>query len=235
VIKTAPLKERIRMKVLPITRTDYKEWLLYKHYAHRIPSISYAFGLYDDENILEGVCTFGTPPSSNLLIGICGGKYKNIVIELNRLVLEHNRKNEGSYFVSRCLKKIDKPKIIVSFADTSKNHHGYIYQACNFLYTGLSAKRTNWKIKGLEHLHSVTIADMSRGVENRAKYMREKYGEDFYLSDRPRKHRYIYFLGSKKQIKEMKSSLLYPILPYPKGDNKKYDANYKPKVQSLLF
>jgi hypothetical protein len=32
--------------VQPITFDEIKEWLLYKHYAHRIPSITYAFGLY---------------------------------------------------------------------------------------------------------------------------------------------------------------------------------------------
>ena len=38
-----------------------KDWLLYKHYAKRIPSIEYSFGLYDG-SILVGVCTFGCPP-----------------------------------------------------------------------------------------------------------------------------------------------------------------------------
>ena len=30
-------------------------------------------------------------------------------------------------------------EIIISFSDTKMNHHGYIYQACNFLYTGTTA------------------------------------------------------------------------------------------------
>lgn len=29
-----------------IPNDDAKEWILYKHYAHRMPSITYAFGLF---------------------------------------------------------------------------------------------------------------------------------------------------------------------------------------------
>jgi len=33
----------------------------------------------------------------------------------------------------------------------------------------------------------------------------------------------------------MKQNLKYAIKPYPKGDNKKYDASYSPSVQKSLF
>ena len=44
--------------VNPISFDDCKEWILYKHYAHRIPPIMYAFGLFKG-GILQGICTFG--------------------------------------------------------------------------------------------------------------------------------------------------------------------------------
>jgi hypothetical protein len=218
--------------VLEIPPKQTHEWLLKKHYAHRIPSITYAFGLYDNSEMLQGICTFGTPSSSTLRIGVCGESYSEIVIELNRLCLNDGLpNNSASYFVSRCLKKLPNPKVIISYSDKSQGHTGYIYQACNFIYTGLSAKRTDWKIKGLEKLHGQSIADISRHQVNRVEYMREKYGDDFYLEDRARKHRYVYFLGNKRQVHEMKINLKYPIMPYPKGDNKRYDASFIPDVQ----
>ena len=137
--------------------------------------------------------------------------------------------------VSRSLKMLPKPSIIVSYADTEQGHIGYVYQACNFIYTGLSAKRTDWKLKGFEHLHGATVADMSRGQENRAQYMRDKFGDDFYLQERPRKHRYIFFTGSKKQIKDMKLSLLYKQEPYPKGESMRYDDSGETQSQGVLF
>lgn len=209
-----------------------KEWILYKHYAKRMPPIEYCFGLFN-LNILCGIITFGTPVSSNLRLSL-GEKYK--MMELNRLCVNDNLpKNTLSFFVSKSLLELPKPLIIVSYADTSKNHHGYIYQATNFIYTGLSAKRTDWKIKGMEHLHGASIADISRGHENRAEYMREKYGSDFYLEDRSRKHRYFMFLGDKRQKREMNKLLPYKIEPYPKGDNVRYDSSFTPTIQGTLF
>jgi len=204
------MKKEVRI----ITRDLTKDFILNIHYAHRMPSISYAFGLYEDDELV-GVCTYGKPPSSTLQKGVCGEKYAKNVWELNRLVLKNNKPNEASYFVSRTLKMLPRPMIIVSFADTKQNHLGIIYQATNFIYTGLSAKRTDWKIKGMEHKHGITVADEFRGVKNRSKAIREKYGDRFYLEPRSRKHRYIYFIGSKVEKKKMKKSLNYKIEEYP--------------------
>ena len=216
------------------SKTAYP-FLLNIHYAKRIPSISFCFGLFKAAN-LKGVCCFGTPASSPLLKGIAGEKWASSVIELNRLVLIDNEKNLASYFISRCLKKLPKPKVVVSYADTDMNHAGYVYQACNFIYTGLSAKRTDWKIKGKEHLHGHTIADEFRGSDNRVEKMRAKYGDDFYLKERPRKHRYIYFLGNKTSKKQFLDDLNYPIIEYPKTKNENYKIKDKNiSIQSSLI
>lgn len=190
-------------------------FLLNIHYAKRIPSISYAFGLYDNDELI-GVVTYGTPPSSTMRKGLLGENYADKVIELNRLCLKYNRKNEASFLVGQSLKLIERPKAIVSFADIAKEHLGIVYQATNFIYCGLSAKRTDWQIKGKEHLHGITIADEFRGVPNRAEAIRAKYGDDFKLVPRSRKHRYVYFIGSKTEKRHMLNNLKYKIMDYPK-------------------
>ena len=65
--------------------------------------------------------------------------------------------------------------------------------------------------------------------------MKLKYGDELYTEHTPRKHRYFYFVGNKKEKKEMRQNLAYQIEPYPKGDNKRYKADSKPDVQILLF
>ena len=132
-----------------------------------------------------------------------------IVYELNRLVLKYNRKNEASYLIGQSLKQLVKPKIIVSFADTSQNHMGIVYQATNFLYTGLSAKRSDWRMYG-NNKHSYTICS-----QYDSKY-RNSNPDKFYKIDRPRKHRYIYFVGDKTDKKQLLKELNYPIMNYPK-------------------
>ena len=221
------------MKVIPIKPSDAEPWLMEKHYARRMCPISYAFGLYENDQLI-GVVTYGVPSSSALRKGICGPDYIKNVIELNRLCCD-NRKNLASLLVGRSLKLLPRPLIVVSYADIEQGHIGYVYQATNFIYTGLSAKRTDWKIKGKEHLHSATIGDMSRGQENRAQWMRDKFGDDFYLKERSRKHRYIFFVGGKYQKKRMLQDLNYEIEPYPKGKTFKYYAGESVKTQQLLF
>ena len=122
--------------VKQIMSIECRDWFLNKHYAKRMPSITVAFGLYKDHT-LQGVCTFGMPPSPTLCESVAGKKYKDKVIELNRLcVSEGLPRNCLSYFVSKAIKSIKNFEIIISFSDTNMNHNGYIYQACNFLYTG---------------------------------------------------------------------------------------------------
>lgn len=203
--------------VCKITRKECENFILNIHYAKRWTSISYAYGIFT-KDALVGIVTYGTPASSPLKRGIAGDEYAADVLELNRLVLLHNIKNEASMLVSQSLKLLPKNKIVVSYADTEQKHVGYVYQACNFTYHGLSAKRTDWKIRGKEHLHGYTVADEFRGQPNRAALMREKYGEDFYLKDRPRKHRYIYLVGDRKYKKELTKKIKYKVEPYPKGD-----------------
>jgi hypothetical protein len=217
------------MKVLPINNFEVEPWLLEKHYAKRIPQIMHAFGLYKDD-ILVGVVTYGIPASPSLCMGICGKEYSEKVLELNRVCLLDNHKNEASFLVANSIKLLPKPTIIVSYADIAKGHIGYVYQATNFIYTGLSANRIDWAIKGMEHKHAKTISD---GMN--VKKMKEKYGDDFYYAERSRKHRYIFFHGSKTDKKVMLSKLKYPVEAYPKGDSQRYDSGTTVKTQQLLF
>jgi hypothetical protein len=210
-----------------------REWFLKKHYAKRLPPVEFCFGLYDQKSILQGVISYGTPVSSTLR-NLWNGEFK--LMELNRLVVNDNlEKNTLSFFVSQSLKYLPRPLVLVSYADTSKNHHGYIYQATNWIYTGLSLPFKDYYVKGMEHLHNGTIMDMSRGQENRVEWLKQKFGDKLIQIDRPRKHRYFLFLGNKTELKKIKKMMPYEILPYPKGDNIRYDSSYNPSIQTQLF
>lgn len=197
-----------------IEKIDYADWLLKKHYAKRIPSISYAYGLYNSENIIVGVCTFGKPVSNNLCEFICGKNYKNQVYELNRLITSDKTKNLTSYFVSKCLKYLPKGLIIVSYSDCGMNHNGYIYQATNFLFTGKTKERTDIFSNGHSRHYDKNI-DYSKNRKLRTS-----------------KNRYVFFTSNKKKYIKL---LKYKILPYPKAENKNYIDDYKPNIQLRLF
>jgi len=209
-------------KVIPIQSYECNDWILYKHYAKRIPSISYAFGLFID-NVLNGICTFGFPPNYNYNNGKCVfNNYSCLTLELNRLVVNDGLpSNSLSYFVSSCLKMLPSPCCIVSYADQNNGHNGYIYQATNWIYTGVSDVKYKYIFEDGSEF------DIRRGIDRKGKIVDK-------IKLKPT-HRYIYFVGSKKEIKIMKKEFKMKIHPYPKGENKKYDASYIPISQKKLF
>ena len=228
--------------VKQVMSIECREWFLKKNYAKRLPTTSYAFGLYKTvNNLLVGVCSYGKPMSPTLVNGAFNGLYTENFLELNRLVVDEGLgKNVLSFFVSQTLKKLQAPSVVVSYADSSQHHHGYIYQATNWIYTGLSAKFKDHAVKGLEHMHHSSIEDSVGRYDkekniNKHQLLKEKYGDKLYMKERARKHRYFYLLGSKTERKKMKENLNYKSFPYPKGENTRYDASYLPSTQGVLF
>jgi len=186
------------------------------HYLHRKSPCSFSFGLFCKKCArILGIIVYGTPSSPTLRTGICGKDEEKNVIELTRLwVKDGTPKNTESFLIGNTLKRVNK-EIIVSFSEIQEGHVGIVYQATNFIYTGLSAKRPNYKISG-ENLHTTTVTDEGRGKENPVLFLREKYGDRFITYDRPRKHRYIYFNCNKSTRKKLLNKLKYKIHPYPK-------------------
>lgn len=176
--------------------------ILNRHYAHRLPSITFAFALMSNDG-LEGVVTFGAPASPYLCAGVCGQEHKTLVVELNRLVLKHNKKNLASFLVGRSL-RLMPPRIVVSYADTEHGHIGYVYQSTNFLFTGTTKERTD-------------MATINGG------HSRHNAGDSALRMPRSAKHRYVTFTGPSSFRNNMKRELRYQIMPYPKRQHTQED------------
>jgi len=199
------------LRITKITCADAYTLVIKQHYLHRRGPCSFAFGLFHGTSLL-GVITYGTPSSAPLRRGICGEEEAGNVIELTRLWISDDApKNSESYLIGNTLGQVDK-EIIVSYADPEQGHVGTVYQATNWIYTGLSAKRTDWAIKGITK-HGQTLAD-----KYTAKEIREKYGDDFSLKQRSRKHRYVYFNCNRRRRRELLKKLRYPVREYPKKE-----------------
>ena len=200
--------ENYNFQIKEVGLSEIKDVILHKHYAQRKPSISKAFGLYKGEELI-GVCTFGKPASASLCKGVCGEEHSHRVYELNRLWTKDDLpRNTLSWFLSRVLKKL-KPLdwIIVSYSDEGMKHHGYIYQATNWIYTGKTKQRTDKYSPNGKH---------SRHYSDEYMHFRKV---------RTSKHRYVYFVDNKKNNIKL---LNYPVIPtYPKGDNGYYQEGYK--------
>lgn len=202
--------------VKKVESKETHDFILNLHYAKRLPSISYAFGMYLN-NELIAVLTIGKPASNSLCVGICGKENASKVYELNRLVTKKQlEKNALSFFVGKVLKLLSKEElIIVSYADEGMNHHGYIYQATNWWYTGKTKSRTDKYVIPGKH---------SRHYTNKDNHLRRF---------RSSKYRYVY-VPNKRLKKYVLKNMNYPILEkYPKGDNERYILGERMKQKVL--
>lgn len=194
-----------------INYQEYKPFIESIHYSRKVPNVTYAFGLFVDGEMV-GAVTYGVPASRPLCIGLAGEKNEKMVLELNRLAILPKYNGHGynyaSFLVSHSLKQLPRGTFVVSYADTAWTHIGYVYQACNFLYTGTSAVRVDYYQP--EGLHPRSY---------------DKNNHSDLLQTRSTKHRYVYLVGTKNDKKRMLSELKYPVVtPYPKGDETHYDV-----------
>ena len=191
-------------EVKPISYKDVKPFILEVHYARRMPSVSYAFGLFID-GTLSGIVTYGQPSSPSLCKGVAGEKNRKNVLELNRLVICDEGQNNASFLVGHSLRMLPPHLFIVSYADAEGwGHVGYVYQATNWLYTGKTKSRTDKYSEG----HSRHYAP----GETRRQY-------------RTAKHRYVYLTGNRGDKRHMRRELRYSIIDeYPKGQSVHYDT-----------
>ena len=212
------IKERFNIR--GVNKGEIKEWFLQKHYAKRMPSVSYCYGLYEGTTLV-GIVSFGMPA---MYVEMEAWRPFEL-LELNRLVVSEGLpKNALSYFVSGAIKYLPTPRVLLSYSDLKQGHHGYIYQATNWHYTGIG---------GLGH-HVFIMKDGTQKHERHSKTL------DPDLIERVEpitvgKARYYYFHGNKREKRAMQEMLRFEVQPYPKGDNERYDASYEPNVQLLAF
>lgn len=206
---------------IEISKRKATELIIEHHYLHRKCPISWCWGIEDSEGNILGVLTIGKPCSWSAACGVVGEKYTDFknraarshdVFELNRLwVSETLPKNSESKFIAWCLKKAKKinPHIIlISYADGKKGHVGYVYQATNWIYAGVSVSFQDINFPGYSDYRSVPIEKRGLKVKNRRAWASNP---DVVRTTRSPKHRYVWF--SDVQDRPL---LAWKTAPYPK-------------------
>ena len=183
-----------------------------KHYLHSLPGgTQLAFGIFLGSRLM-GVLTIGCGPSQ--AYQLVEGARRNDCGVLTRLWLSDELPNSSESrvigIVLRNLRRYTDLKFLVTYADPSYGHTGVIYQASNWLYTGLSEATPLYDIGDgkARHSRSLSHAYSSHSVRHF-----KAHGVDIKLVPQTRKHRYVYFLD-----KSWRHSLRVPALPYPKKE-----------------
>ena len=196
-----------KYNIKKIKKEECVPLLKHNHYLHKEKSgfrSGFNYGAFDGDELVS-LCIFHPPSVPEIVKGCFNLSRDNQggILELGRLCVlpTIKQKNFLSWFLSRCIKLLKKEtcvRALLSYADSSL-HTGYIYQATNFGYYGLTSKKKDFWFD----LGDGTFRKHQRGP------VKGKVGE---WRPRTRKHRYLLVMDSKLNCKWDK-------LPYPKIKN----------------
>jgi hypothetical protein len=188
-----------------ISRYTAKKLLDEYHYLHEDGNFRSGinYGLFEKENKnLIGVCVFHTVSAKEIAKGCFGIQTYNLegFMELGRLCMNPHKheKNITSFFLSGSIKMLRKSENVVALLTYADNEHhaGYIYQACNFKYYGLTDKKKDFFI-----------------LQEDGSYKKLQRGKCKHLigewRDKSQKHRYLI-------VYDKKLKTLWIEQPYPK-------------------
>ena len=198
------------IRIAPVPISVAKTLLVQNHYLHSLPGgTCLAFGVFVGSRLL-GAMTFGVGPSNAHRL-VSQASADDCAV-LTRLWLSdelpHNSESRLLGIVIRALRRHTNIKFLVSYADPSQGHMGIIYQATNWIYTGLS--------------NAVPLYDLGDGVARHSRSVShafgthslkhfERHGLKVNLVPQTQKHRHIYFLDTA-----WRHRLKTEAVPYPK-------------------
>ena len=220
-----------KLSVRQIDKRTAKKMVVTHHYSHLWTKCSVALALFYDtgkqhaffdeaEEKMIGVCVYGDP------VGRASGESistlidRTEVFELTRLfIYDGYGSNIESWFISQSMNWLrkNKPQIraLVSYADPGANHKGIIYRASNWLYQGNEIGMADAYMYRYPNTDN-WLSDRAIGEQlgtNGLKGVLDKI-PDMEYKKKLRKHRYIYFLCSKKEKKRLMGELKHPLLSY---------------------
>ena len=213
-----------------------KKMIIEKHYTHAFSMCRYALGIYyvgekdhkfydEKEKKLIGCMTYGYPVGRSAIKSMIPTLEKEEVLELTRLYIDDGYgKNIESLSMGKSFKWLKQNasniKMLISYADPEQMHLGTIYQATNWLYQDCRDIQLmpNYSVSlGEPHkwIHSRTV--FSKWGSHNVEHLKKHIGQTFYRKREAPKHRYLYFLGSSRENKKMRTQLKHDCKAYPKN------------------
>lgn len=196
------------MQIGPVSARDVREFTHRYHYTGLGGNAQWRWGLWRGA-VLYGVVSYNLPTISTC-VSVFGAEHKHQVWHMSRLALaDAAPPNSESRLIGLSLRAVhaENPGVwaVITYADPSVGHIGYVYQATNAIYTGTGGHLNHWvDLDGnrrAEHMDGKTITAESGWTRHKGLP----------------KHRYIYILGNKAERRQRLALLRYPSLPYPKA------------------
>ena len=141
------------LTIREIDNSFAKDFMCKHHYTKSCAKATISYGVFC-KNSLECVIVYGQPSGKYLAKSIWEGGNEKECLELLRL-FSYDRcpKNIESWAISHSIKQLKKDmpevKVLVSYADGSAGHIGYIYQASSWDYIGNGSSECKIFIDGI--------------------------------------------------------------------------------------
>ena len=200
------------------------------HYSKTCSRIVVAIGEFIGNDI-KNCIVFNYCAGREMAKQVMQGGDNTNTLELARMVsIEPKPKNLESYCIAKAFNwlKNNMPniKIIISYADNTMGHHGYCYQASGFTYYGQSRPTKEHYLNG-KRIHERVLN--SRYGTSSSEQLKSLLGDSYtYKINNETKSRYYKIISQNKREREqILKNILVESLPFPKGDNKRYDMTLK--------
>lgn len=172
------------------------------HYSQSVPTVQFAYNIYNDHDEWCGVIIFGGGANNNLPKAF--GKNAGEVLELERVAL-NGKQEQTSKAVAMALKQLHKDdplcQIVVSFSDHRQKHLGTIYQATNWIYLGLTiTSDTQYWYNG-KWTHERTI---------NSKKNRDQLKQILPKRENSNKFKYVFVFDKRERRQFQRLALPYP-------------------------
>ena len=238
--------DKSRVSVRPIFKPLARDMIEKYHYSGRLSSCRYPLGIFyqtdnehkffaEPEEKLIGVACYGFPVGRRVLGSIFSEEIlgNRNILELTRLFIhDEYGKNIESLALGLTFKWMKENakgiKVLISYADPEQSHDGAIYQATNWIYQGcgdfqLAPTYSLRLTEDGDWMHSRSVYSKFGSAD--PKKMVKSIGHTFWLKKEASKHRYIYFLGNKKENRKFHTVMKHPQMKYPK--NYKHDIEIR--------
>ena len=198
------------LRVVPIPFVFAKRIVEKEHYLHSMPGgTQLTFGVFARE-YARGVITLGV--GSKNAHSLVEGAEPSDCMTLTRLWLSDdlpfNSESLVIGYLLRALRRDTDLKFLISYADPAQGHVGTIYQATNWLYTGLSGTMPLFDLGDGIPRHTRSVAQI-HGTHS-LKYFKA-IGITVETIPQEAKHRYLIFLDQR-----WRTRLRIETQPYPK-------------------
>jgi len=186
------------------------------HYSKSMPvGKCFCRGLWEDDRFM-GCVVFSRPVGITVGAGFARdfGLGVTEYVELNRVALDHAHVTPVSQIVAAAIKdlKATNPglRLIVSFADPYHKHHGGIYQAGNWIFTGQTNPSRKFYLQGrIQHPKQISSMRMKANEQ----WLRAHVDPAARAVYMPGKYRYLYPLDRR-----MRKMILPLSRPYPAAE-----------------